>query len=89
METIKALAFLTAHFSKANIRAFDRGYDAGYVFDYLIPHEESFIVRMRGTRNIFHNGKEQLINKLIKRHKGTHSLHSRIRTEKKPIAKLP
>jgi len=55
-ETIKSLKFLSKHFSKGNIRAFDRGYDGGYVFDYLIPKDESFIVRLVGNRNCIHNG---------------------------------
>ena len=45
-ETIKSLEFLSSHFPKTNIRALDRGYDGGYVFDYFIPRGESFIVRL-------------------------------------------
>ena len=50
-ETIKSLEFISTHFPKENIRAFDRGYDGGFVFGYLIPRDESFIVRMVGNRN--------------------------------------
>ncbi|MCL2776329.1 MAG: hypothetical protein FWD71_23750, partial [Oscillospiraceae bacterium] len=62
-ETIKSLEFLSKHFSKANIRALDRGYDAGYIFDYFIPKEENFIVRMDGNRNVIFEGKTILMSK--------------------------
>lgn len=65
-ETLKSLEFLTSHFPKTNIRALDRGYDAGYIFDYFIPKEEAFIVRTRGDRNCIYNGKTMLISKLAK-----------------------
>jgi hypothetical protein len=32
-ETLKSFAFMSSHFPKETIRALDRGYDAGYVFD--------------------------------------------------------
>ena len=32
-ETLKSLAFLSTHFPRTTIRALDRGYDGGYVFD--------------------------------------------------------
>jgi hypothetical protein len=73
-ETIKSLEFLSAHFPKTNIRAFDRGYDAGYVFSYLIPRKESFIVRMQGNRNVIHKGKTVLLRELVKGFKGKYAL---------------
>ena len=68
-ETLKSFKFLSSHFSNTMIRALDRGYDAGYVFDYFIPREETFIVRMN-DRNILHKGKTILLSKLAKRFKG-------------------
>ena len=73
-ETLKALAFLSAHFPKENIRTMDRGYDGGFVFDYFIPRNESFIVRMKGNRNCIYKGDTILIHKLVKRFKGKYSL---------------
>ena len=52
-ETIKSFEFLTKHFSKKNIRALDRGYDASYVFDYFMEHEETFVVRMNDRKQNF------------------------------------
>jgi len=69
-ETIKSLEFLSEHFSKDNIRALDRGYDGGYVFDYFIPRGESFIVRMKGNRNCIYEGKTVLMSELARRFKG-------------------
>jgi len=43
---------------------------------------------MRGDRNILHNGKTRLINKLIKRYKGTHSLHFENKDGKKADCKI-
>jgi len=73
-ETLKSLAFLSSHFSKTTIRALDRGYDAGYIFDYFIPRDEDFIVRMDGSRNILHKGKKVLLRKLAQRFKGKYRL---------------
>ena len=73
-ETLKSLAFLSSHFPKTTIRALDRGYDAGYIFDYFIPRDESFIVRMDGGRNILHKGEKVLLRKLAARYKGKYAL---------------
>jgi hypothetical protein len=73
-ETLKSLAFLSSHFPQTTIRALDRGYDAGYIFDYFIPRKESFIVRMDGSRNILHKGEKVLLRKLAQRYKGKYAL---------------
>jgi hypothetical protein len=73
-ETLKSLEFLSSHFPKTTIRALDRGYDAGFVFDYFIPSNESFIVRMTGSRNLLHKGKTVLLKELAKWFKGKYSL---------------
>ncbi|GHV38669.1 hypothetical protein FACS1894187_17750 [Synergistales bacterium] len=41
-ETLKSLKFLSSHFPETNIRAFDRGYDAGYIFDVSYPAQREF-----------------------------------------------
>jgi hypothetical protein len=87
-ETVKSLKFLSAHFPKTNIRTFDRGYDAGYVFDYLIPREESFIVRMQGNRNVIHNGKTVLLRELTKNLKDEYSLKFEAKDGKKSDCKI-
>ena len=87
-ETIKSLEFLSAHFPKTNIRTFDRGYDGGYIFDYLIPKRESFIVRMNGTRNCIYKGKKILINKLAKRFRGQFTLKFESKDGKKVDCKI-
>jgi len=73
-ETLKSLAFLSSHFPKTTIRALDRGYDAGYIFDYFIPLDEAFIVRMDGGRNILHKGEKVLLRRLTKKYKGKYAL---------------
>jgi len=73
-ETLKSLAFLSSHFPKTTVRALDRGYDAGYIFDYFIPRGETFIVRMDGSRNILHKGEKVLLRKLAQRFKGKYRL---------------
>jgi len=73
-ETIKALAFISNNFSKDNIRAFDRGYDAGIIFDYLIQREEMFIIRSVGNRHCVHKGKKVLISTLSRQFRGKHLL---------------
>ena len=73
-ETVKSLEHLSKHFSKEHIRTLDRGYDAGFIFDYFIPREESFIVRVIGNRNCIYQEKTMLIEKLVKKVKPTHEL---------------
>ena len=86
-ETLKSFEFLSSHFPKANIRALDRGYDAGYVFDYFIPHDEAFIVRMN-DRNVLYKGEKGLISKLARRFKGKYALKFETKDGKKADCKI-
>ncbi len=86
-ETLKSLAFVSSHFSKEMIRAFDRGYDAGYVFDYLLPHKENFIVRM-DDRNIMYKGEKILLSKLATKFKGKYALKFEAKNGKKADCKI-
>ena len=87
-ETVNSLEFVSKHFPKSNIRTFDRGYDSGFLFEYLIPRNESFIVRMVGSRNCIYRGKRILISKLIKRFKGQFSLKFESKDGKKVNCKI-
>jgi hypothetical protein len=87
-ETIKSLEFVSANFSKFHIRTFDRGYDGGYLFDYLIPRDEHFIVRMVGNRNCIYNGKPILISKLVKQFDGDFTLKFESKDGKKVKCKI-
>jgi hypothetical protein len=87
-ETLKSLEFLSLHFDKTNIRALDRGYDAGYVFNYLIPREESFIIRTRGDRNCIHKGKVKQVVNLAKGMKGKYVLNFESKNGKKANCKI-
>ena len=87
-ETLKSLEFLSAHFLKTNIRALDRGYDAGYIFDYFIPRDENFIVRMDGSRNVIHKGKAILMSKLVKNIEGEFTLKFEAKNGKKAKCKI-
>ena len=86
-ETLKALGFISTHFPKEMIRAFDRGYDAGFVFDYLIPNQENFIVRMN-DRNIIYKGEKVLISKLAGKFKGKYALKFEAKNGKKANCKI-
>jgi hypothetical protein len=87
-ETVKSLAFLSSHFPKTNIRALDRGYDAGYIFDYFIPREEAFIVRMKSNRNIIHDGRTVNLGELAAKQKGAYSLKFESKDGKKAICQI-
>jgi hypothetical protein len=87
-EALKSLAFLSSHFPKTTIRALDRGYDAGYIFDYFIPRREAFIVRMDGGRNILHKGEKVLLRKLAQRYKGKYALKFEAKDGKKLDCKI-
>ena len=86
-ETLKSFAFLSSRFPKTTIRALDRGYDAGYVFDYFIPHGETFIVRMN-DRNVYHKGEKTLLSKLAGRFKGKYALRFEAKNGKKADCKI-
>ena len=76
-ETLKSLKFLSAHFPKTTIRTFDRGYDAGYIFDYFLGQKEeereAFIVRMN-DRTLLCKEKPILLKKLAEDFKGKYAL---------------
>jgi hypothetical protein len=69
-EVLKALDFLSAHFSRKNIRVLDRGYDANIYYERLIGHNEAFVIRAKKNRDIIYKGKRQNIFKVAKRFKG-------------------
>jgi len=87
-ETLKSLEYLSAHFLKTNIRALDAGYDAGYIFEYFIPREESFIVRTYGNRNCIYKGEKILISKLAKKFKGKYVLKFKTKDGRKADCKI-
>jgi hypothetical protein len=86
-ETIKSLEFISKHFPKSNIRAFDRSYDSGKIFDYLIDKDEKFIVRMK-DRYVIHNGKSVLVKTLAAKYKGKFSLEIKSKNGKKTQCKI-
>ncbi len=86
-ETLKALAFVSSHFPKEMIRAFDRGYDAAYIFDYLIPHKENFIVRMN-DRCVMYKGERTLISTLVMKFKGKFVLKFKAKNGKQANCKI-
>jgi len=87
-ETLKSLEFLSKHFPNENIRALDRGYDAGYIFDYFIPRGENFVVRVLGNRNCIYKGETILISELVSRFKGKYSLNFEAKNGKKADCKI-
>ena len=73
-EVLKGLKFLGEHFSKKNIRAFDRGYDNNTYYEYLIKNNEKFIIRAKKNRDVIYNGKRINILELAKKFKGKYKL---------------
>jgi len=78
---------MSSHFSKTTIRALDRGYDAGYVFDYFIPNEETFIVRM-DERYVLYKGEKVLLSKLARRFRGKYVLKFETKDGRKSNCKI-
>jgi hypothetical protein len=87
-ETLKSLEYLSSHFPKTTIRALDRGYDAGYIFDYFIPRKETFIVRMDGDRNVLYKDEKILLRKLAMRFKGKYALKFETKDGRKVNCKI-
>ena len=73
-ETINGLKFLSKHFKKNNIRTLDRGYDNNRYYEYLIKHEEKFIIRAKKNRNVIYKGKRMNIMEVARKFKGKYSL---------------
>ncbi|MCQ2755204.1 MAG: transposase [bacterium] len=73
-ETINGLKFLSSHFNKNNIRAFDRGYDNNRYYEYLIKNEEKFVIRAKKNRDVIYNGKRINVLELAHKFKGKYSL---------------
>lgn len=73
-EVLTGLDFISKHFDKGIIRAFDRGYDNSLFFKRLIDQNESFIIRTKKNRDVIYKGKRLNILELAKRFKGKYSL---------------
>ena len=73
-EVLSGLKFLSKHFKKNNIRAFDRGYDNNRYYEYLIKHNEGFVIRAKKNRDVLYDGKRINILDLAKKFKGKYSL---------------
>ena len=76
-ETIKGLRFLSNHFKRNNIRAFDRGYDNNKYYEYLIKNDEKFVIRAKKNRDVIYNGKRMNIMEVANKFKGKYSLKFR------------
>lgn len=79
-KTMKALKFLSCHFSKNNIRAFDRGYDNNRYYGYLIDRDEKFVIRAKNNRDVIYKGKRINIMEPAHKFKGKYSLKFRKKT---------
>ena len=66
--------FISKHFDRSNIRAFDRGYDNNLFYERLIDQKETFIIRTKKNRDVIYKGKKLNILELSKRFKGKYSL---------------
>ena len=76
-KTMKALKFLSCHFSKNNIKAFDRGYDNNRYYGYLISRDEKFVIRAKKNRDVIYKGKRINIMEPAHKFKGKYSLKFR------------
>lgn len=73
-EVLDCLCFLSKHFSKSNVRVFDRGYDNHTYYAYLIAQQEKFVIRAKKNRNVLYRGQSINILELAKRYKGRYAL---------------
>jgi hypothetical protein len=88
-ETFKALDFADKHFSKENIRVFDRGYDSNIITEKLLETKVRFIVRVNDdVRTVIHNGKKINIGELATKFKGKYALDYTNQKDKKKHCKI-
>ena len=76
-EVLTGLNFLSKHFHKKSVRAFDRGYDANIYFERLIDADESFVTRIKKNRTLIYKGKKINSLELAGRFKGKYLLKFR------------
>ena len=87
-EVLKALRFLGKHFSRNNIRAFDRGFDANVYYEDLIDHREKFVVRAKKNRDVIYKNERINILKLAEQFKGKYSLKFKKKNGKQAECKI-
>lgn len=87
-ETLKSFRFLSKWFSRNNIRAMDRGYDANVFFEYFIDRREKFVIRAKKTRSVVHKGNTVNILELADQFKGRFSLKFVRKNGKKADCKI-
>lgn len=80
--------FISKHFKKGNIRAFDRGYDANIHYEHLIDREEGFIIRAKKNRNVIYKGAPVNILALAERFKGKYCLKFKKKNGRKIDCKI-
>lgn len=61
-ESIGLIERVVGKVGKTGLWAMDRGYDAGYIVEYLLRNGLDFIIRMKESRNVFVNGKPENIH---------------------------
>jgi hypothetical protein len=76
-EVLKALDYLSRHFKRSNIRAFDRGYDANIYYERLTGKGEAFVIRAKKNRDVIYKDERINILTLSNRFKGKYSLKFR------------
>ena len=57
-----------------NLKEFDRGYDNNRYYEYLISHNEKFVIRAKKNRDVIYKGERINILKLAQRFKGKYRL---------------
>lgn len=87
-ETLKSFRFLSKWFSRNNIRAMDRGYDANDFFKYFIDRREKFVIRATKKRNVIYKGKTVNILELADCFKGKFSLKFKRKNGKQADCKI-
>lgn len=66
-ESIGLIERVVSKVGKVGLWAMDRGYDAGYILEYLLANDLDFIVRMKENRNIWVNGKAENIHSVAEK----------------------
>ena len=87
-EVLKGLKYLSANFSKKEIRALDRGYDALCYYEYFFKNNEKFVIRAKKNRYVVHDGKTVNIMELAKKYKGKYKMQFKGKNGKKIEIKI-
>ena len=89
-ENLRCLSYLSQHFNPTCIRTLDRGFDANAYFQYFLDpkRKEKFIIRLKKTRMVIHQGESVNVLDVANQYKGKYAITFRDKKNRKIDCKM-